>query len=283
MQGIINFLTSIVTLNGSFEWSYVWRYLFFGAVLHGVVITILVSVLSQLSGTILGFILYLLRRANVAVLRWIGEAYIWFFRGTPVYVQLLIFYDILPYLNLTRTLQKVTIFQAIGFPQVFFESFLAAFIALSLNEGAYMAEIVRAGIDNIDTGQMEAAKSLGMTYGLAMRRIILPQAARIILPPLGNEFNNMLKTSSLASAIALLELLQTATNIASSNFRVLELLVVASFWYLMMTTAWSFVQLWIERRFNADRQQARSSSTMRERLLGAFGRQGSGAVVGKGR
>lgn len=130
------------------------------------------------------------------------------------------------------------------------DSFVAALLALSLNEGAYMAEIVRAGIDAVDDGQLEAAKSLGMPYRMAMRWIVLPQAARVIVPPLGNEFNNMLKSSSLASAIALLELLGTVSEIGAASFTTFELYVVASFWYLVLTSIWTIIQALIERRLN---------------------------------
>src|SRR5207248_4739844 len=109
--------------------------------------------------------------------------------------------------------------------------FACILVAFSLNEGAYMAEIIRAGITSVDTGQMEAAKSLGMRFALAMRRIILPQAARVIIPPLGNEFNNMLKTTSIASVIGLFELTYTAQVYGSQSFSYFELLVVATFYY----------------------------------------------------
>jgi polar amino acid transport system permease protein len=160
--------------------------------------------------------------------------------------------------------------------------FVAALLALSWNEGAYMAEIVRAGIDSIDPGQLEAARSLGMTYFVAMRRIVLPQAARTIVPPLGNEFNGMLKNTSLASVIGLTELLQTSINIGNALFLQLELFVVASFWYLMMTTVWTAIQAYIERKLNVsvtDFGPGQGSWT--QRLLG-FGRRGPVAVAGAG-
>jgi len=116
-----------------------------------------------------------------------------------------------------------------------------------------MAEIIRAGITSVDTGQMEAAKSLGMRFALAMRRIVLPQAARVIVPPLGNEFNNMLKTTSLASIIGLLELTGTAQVYGSEGFIIFELLIVATFYYLVLTSLWGYVQNWIENRMDPNR------------------------------
>src|SRR3989442_14983655 len=164
-------------------------------------------------------------------------AYIWFFRGSPLLVQVLLLFDGLPRLSSALVLDPI----------------VCVLIAFSFNEGAYMAEIVRAGITSVDAGQMEAAKSLGMRYALAMRRIILPQAARVIIPPLGNEFNNMLKTTSIASVIGLLELTGTAETYGSQTLIIFELLIVATVYYLALTTLWGYVQSWIENRLNPDR------------------------------
>ncbi|HLY29950.1 MAG TPA: amino acid ABC transporter permease, partial [Ktedonobacterales bacterium] len=185
-------------------------------------------------------------------------------------------------LNLARPLRNLDIFTPLGFVGIFTDSFIAGMVALSLNEGAYMAEIVRAGIDSIDIGQMEAAKSLGMTYAQGMRRIVLPQAMRVIIPPLGNEFNNMLKTTSLVSTISLYELLGAAEQIGNFQFRTLELLVTASIWYLAMTTVWGFIQAQIERRFNASTlDPALRDIPWWQRILGLRGRSAPApALVG---
>jgi polar amino acid transport system permease protein len=165
--------------------------------------------------------------------------HIWLFRGSPLLVQILILYDgipeVFPYLTPYLTVYSV------------------ALIALSFNKGAYMAEIIRAGITSVDLGQMEAAISLGMRYPLAMRRIVLPQAARVIVPPLGNEFNNMLKTTSLASVIGLYELTYTAQVYGSPGFVIFELLMVATFYYLLLTTLWGYIPNWIENRIDPNR------------------------------
>jgi polar amino acid transport system permease protein len=126
-------------------------------------------------------------------------------------------------------------------------------VAFSLNEAAYMAEIIRASIGSVDTGQMEAAKALGMRYSLAMRRVVLPQAARVIIPPLGNEFNNMLKSTSIASVIGLLELTGTAEVYGAQSFTIFELLIVATVFYLLLTSLWEIVQRRIENSLNPDR------------------------------
>jgi polar amino acid transport system permease protein len=254
LNQILQFLQSVVTLNHSFTWDYVWKYLFFPAIIQGTILTLILSVISQFLGTLIGLLLYFVRRSNSRLLRSLAGVYILFFRGTPLLVQVLMFSFLFPYLNLARPLRNVDLFNHLGFTHgvgpIFLDLFIAAIIAFSLNEGAYMAEIVRAGIDAIDVGQLEAARSLGMTYTVAMRRIILPQAFRVIIPPLGNEFNNMLKNTSLAAAAGLTELLSTAEVIGGSLFATLELLLVASLWYLAMTSVWTTVQAAIERRLN---------------------------------
>ncbi len=224
-------------------------------ILQGIIITVVLAILAQATGALIGLILYFMRRARFKPIGWIAEAYIWLFRGTPLLVQILAVYLSTAYFSLARPLQASDIFVTLGFDPSGFggalRPFVAGFLALALNEGAYMAEIVRAGIDSIDSGQMEAAKSLGMTYWMGMRRIVLPQAMRVILPPLGNEFNSMLKNTSLVSVITLYDLLGAADAIGSASFLTLELLTIASFWYLMMTTIWTIIQAAIERRFNA--------------------------------
>ena len=199
--------------------------------------------------------------------------HIWFFRGTPLLVQIYLVFYLINYLGFDHPLNAINFFPAIGYSQVQMYGFAAALLGLSWNEGAYMAEIVRAGIDSIDPGQLEVARSLGMTYFVAMRRIVLPQAARTIVPPLGNEFNGMLKNTSLAGVIALVELYQTTNGLGGTLGRNLELAAVASFWYLMMTTVWTAIQAYIERKLNVsvtDFGPGQGSWT--QRLLG-FGRR----------
>ena len=253
---ILNFFQQILTLNGTFDWSYVQGFLFDSSILQGVLITIILSVLAQLFGSLIGLGLYFLRRSRWTPLRVLGNAYVGFFRGTPLLVQLLFLSEFIADIHLARPLIATHIFQNLGFTiQVPVDEFFAALLALALNEGAYMAEIVRAGIDSIDVGQLEAARSLGMTYGMAMRRIVLPQAMRVIIPPLGNEFNSMLKSSSLASVIAVFELLKVAQDRATLTGAVLELLVVAALWYLALTTVWGVIQGIIERRLGASTRE----------------------------
>src|SRR6266704_160783 len=200
-------------------------------------ITLWISVVAQTCGVILGLFIALMRMSRYRFLSGPARAYIWFFRGSPLLVQVLLLWDGLPRLA----------------PSLLLPGWAAVVIAFSLNEGAYMAEITRAGITSVDPGQMEAANSLGMRYALAMRRIILPQAARVIIPPLGNEFNNMLKNTSIASVIGLEELTGTAEIFGSPTFSIFELLIVATFYYLLLTTVWGYIQKWIENRLDPNR------------------------------
>jgi len=144
----------------------------------------------------------------------------------------------------------------------------AGIVALAINEGAYMREIIRSGIDAIDPGQMEAARSLGMTHALAMRRIVLPQAARVIVPPLGNEFNGMLKTTSLLAFIGVYELFQDAEVHYSNTFQPVEYFVAVAWWYLLLTLVWALIQAQIEHRLTASERERKLS--VRERLVAAW-------------
>ncbi|MBI2777985.1 MAG: amino acid ABC transporter permease [Chloroflexi bacterium] len=218
------------------------------ALLNGLAITIYVAIFAQVAGTMLGTLSALAGMSRRRVLRAISAVYVWFFRGTPLLVQLFLVYFGTPYL-----LGGLDLFPrdvSIGFLDIR-GAVLAGLVALSINEGAYMSEIVRAGILSVDPGQTEAAKSLGMTYGLTMRRIVLPQALRVIVPPLGNEFNNMLKTTSLMSVIAVEELFRIAQAANSATFKTFEAYLGVALYYLALTTIWSTIQGRIERRLGA--------------------------------
>ncbi|HMA35224.1 MAG TPA: amino acid ABC transporter permease [Chloroflexia bacterium] len=220
-----------------FDWGFIAAHFFDRSLIDGAVMTIFLSVVAQVAGVLLGLLAALMKLSKNPILNGIASFYIWLFRGTPLLVQLIVF---------------ATGLYEIG---IHLELLAAALLALSLNEGAYMAEIVRAGIESIDPGQMEAAKSLGMTYGTGMRRIVLPQAARVILPPLGNEFNNMLKSSSLASVISIKELLDKAGDLNHLYFKTLETFMIVSCYYLAMTTVVTVVQGWTESRLGDRRGQ----------------------------
>jgi polar amino acid transport system permease protein len=227
------------------------KYLFQSLILRGLKATIILAVLAQATGIVLGVIFATMRLSKNPVLSTVAWFYIWFFRGTPVLVQLYFWYNALPTVFHTLTIAipftHVTLYSQ---PMTtFMTAFMAAFLGLSLNEGAYMAEIVRAGIIGVDEGQVEAAQALGMTSRLTMRRIVLPQAMRVIIPPTGNEFISMLKTTSLASIVTYGELLRRAGDIYSTNLEVQQLLIVVSIWYLTLTTIASIGQFYLERYF----------------------------------
>lgn len=257
--------------------SYQYRWDFFldsvfrpsGRILSGLWLTVWISVVSQVIGVVLGVFGAVGRISRAGPFRAVANFYVWLFRGTPLLVQIMIIYF---GLGVTGIYQWPDL--TIG-PVVIPGKVQAGIVALGVNEGAYMTEIVRAGILSIDPGQMEAAKSLGMPYGLAMRRIVLPQAARVIVPPLGNEFNNMLKTTSLLVIIGVQELFVTFEQLNASGsmtFHPLELFLAAAVWYLLLTTIWSIIQARIEARLGRGVAGAGGGGpSLRERLFGRGG------------
>ncbi|HEX7492174.1 MAG TPA: amino acid ABC transporter permease [Candidatus Limnocylindrales bacterium] len=220
------------------------------AIINGLWLTIVISIVAQVIGVVLGVFAAIGKMAKYGPFRWAANIYIWIFRGTPLLVQLAFFFYGFQSAGIVKWPGLV-----VG-PIDILPEILAGIVILGVNEGAYMAEIVRAGIISVDPGQTEAAKSLGMTYGQTMRRIVLPQAARVIIPPLGNEFNNMLKTTSLLSILSIFELYNTFSNLSGSTYASFEFLGACAIWYLMLTTVWSFFQGWIERRLAKGTQQS---------------------------
>ena len=222
------------------DWHIIWLRIFHpdNVFARALWATVYIAVVSQILGVLLGLLAALMRMSRIAPLRWISGIYVWIFRGTPLLVQIFFIY----------TTFNTPAFNFGHFWAVPSEA-TTGILALSINEGAYMREIIRAGIDSIDRGQMEAAKSLGMRYGQAMRRIILPQAARVIVPPLGNEFNNMMKNTALVYTIGVYELFADAQQKYSTALKS-EYFVAVAIWYLLLTTAWTFIQSWIERRLS---------------------------------
>jgi polar amino acid transport system permease protein len=240
-------------------------------------VTIVVSVVAQILGVVLGVLAALGKMSRIVPLRVIANLYIWFFRGTPLLVQLAFFYYGFGAAHVWDW-SDVTLF---GF---FIPGAVqAAMVILGVNEGAYMAEIIRAGIMAVDPGQTEAAKSLGMTYRLTMTRIVLPQAARVIIPPLGNEFNNMLKTTSLISVLSVVETYEHYVIIQGLNYRPFEAYAACALWFLLMTTIWGFVQARIEVRFARGTETGSAAPRgpgLRTRVFGA--RAGIGEAGGLG-
>src|SRR4029453_1156522 len=235
--------------NSRFEWDIVGHYFTSSRILHGLVLTIELTVTAMAIGIALGILLAVMRLSPNPLVSGASWLYIWLFRGTPVLVQILLWYNIAAlYPRFALGIPFGPTFAHVNASSVI-TPFVAGMLALGLNEGAYMAEIVRAGIISVPEGQTQAAQSLGMTRLLSLRRIVLPQAMRVIVPPTGNETISMLKTTSLVSVIAVTELTYSAQLIYSVNYRTIQLLIVQSIWYLIVTTLLTMGQFYIERYF----------------------------------
>jgi len=262
-----------IASNPRFQWGIIRHFLFSAPILRGVVVTIELTLAAMAIGIALGVLLAVMRLSPNPVVASVSWVYIWLFRGTPVLVQILFWYNIAalyPRFGLGipfgPTFAHLTTGSAIT-------PFVAGVLALGLNEGAYMAEIVRAGIISVPEGQTQAAQSLGMTRLMTMRRIVLPQAMRVIVPPTGNETISMLKTTSLVSVIAVTDLLYAAEVIYSRNYRVIQLLIVASLWYLVLTTVATVGQYYVERHYarGASRELPETPLQRLRRNLFTFG------------
>ena len=227
------------------SWSGFIEYLTNPFIMAGAVTTLWLTAVSIVGGLVLGFLLALMKLSKRRFISAPASAYVWLFRGTPLLVQLIVIYTGLPQLGI-----KLSVVES-------------ALIGLTLNEAAYLAEIVRAGITAVSQGQVGAARALGMREAQIMRYIVLPQALRIIVPPLGNSVNGLLKTTSVTSVISMEELLRRTQVLIQERFMVLELFAVAAIYYLAMTTLWDAVQRRIERRFGRAYQQVAASSDQR--------------------
>lgn len=229
---------------GDINWGAIPDNFFDDRILRGVRETLILTFLSMLIGVVGGVVLAVMRLSKNPVTSSIAWFYIWFFRGTPVLVQLFVWFNlgfVFDYVNLGPVYKDEW--------SDFMTPFLTALLGLGLNEAAYMAEICRAGLLSVDEGQTEAAHALGMSHNKTLRRVVLPQAMRVVVPPTGNEFINMLKTSSLVVAVQYPDLLRAAQDIASVSFAVMEMFFVASIWYLILTTVFSIGQFYLERHY----------------------------------
>jgi len=252
-----------ISRNEIFHFTTVSAYMFDPRILEGVVITLYITCGSMLIGLVLGIVLAVMRVSDNPVTQTAAGSFIWFFRGTPVLVQLIFWFNIgIIFPSVSLGIPGGPVLFDIS-TNVLMTATVTALLGLGLNEGAYMSEIVRAGILSVDRGQREAARALGMPPGKVLSRIILPQALRVIIPPTGNQFISLLKTSSLISVIAAGDLLTQATRIYNENFRILELLVVASIWYLLLTTVFSVLQYYIERRYSRGFAEANEITFLR--------------------
>ncbi|QRP46188.1 amino acid ABC transporter permease [Amycolatopsis sp. FDAARGOS 1241] len=262
---------SLIT-NPNFQWPVVWDYLFNDRILRGLTNTLILTGISMVIGIIGGILLAVMRLSPNPLMKSAAGIYIWLFRGTPLITQLLVWN-----------------FLAFAYPRIglgvpfgpefvswdtntLISQFTASLLGLGLNEAAYMAEIVRGGIQSVDSGQLEAASALGMSRGKTLRRIILPQAMRVIIPPTGNETISMLKTTSLVVAIGYTELTVAAQTIYAQNFKTVPLLLVAVIWYLIMTSILTIIQFFIERYFSRGTGRTGApAQTWRNRLFSRGG------------
>ncbi|MGC4011217.1 MAG: amino acid ABC transporter permease [Pseudomonas sp.] len=254
----------------NFSWDVFWQYLLRPSdiYLYGLWLTCVIAVSAMLLGCVLGLLAALMRLSTNPLLQYPVRFYVWLMRGTPLLVQVVFLYTALAAGGIFR-------FEDLDLGMFILPGNIqAAIIALGLNEGAYMAEIIRAGIGAVDKGQYEAGKSLGMTFPRLMRRIVLPQAFRVIVPPLGNEFNVMLKNTTLVSVIGVQELLLSTQMVTSATFRVFELYLVVAIYFLALTTLWGFFQRWLEVRFGKSDGQPAASNRL-------FGRQAMKLLRGR--
>ncbi|MER5688002.1 amino acid ABC transporter permease [Streptomyces sp. NPDC002205] len=256
--------------NKNLHWDIVGRYVFADLVFSGLVTTLWLTAAAMTIGLGLGVLVAVMRLSSNPVLRTLGTAFVWVFRSTPLLVQIIfwgyagaLYQHVLigvPFTHITL-LQADT--NALLTPTV------AALLALGLNEAAYASEIVRAGIQSVDPGQTEAGHSLGMRASLTTRRIVLPQAMRVIIPPLGNESINMLKMTALVSVISAHDLMSNIQDVYAQNYQVIPMLVVASIWYLILVTALSLPQSWLERRYGRGLGPAAAAGPLQRLVAGA--------------
>jgi polar amino acid transport system permease protein len=242
-------LIHMLVTNPNLEWNVFGKFFFEGGVLKGLVATLELTVIAMAIGIVGGIVLALMRLSANPMLSSAAWLYIWFFRGTPVLVQLIFWF------NIKALIGDVSLGIPFGTTFITWDvnslvtTFIAAILGLGLNEAAYMSEIVRAGILSVDEGQTEASQALGMRRLKIMRRIVLPQAMRVIIPPTGNETISMLKTTSLVSTIAFTELLKAGQDIYNANYKTIPLLIVVSTWYIVITSVLSVGQYYLERYY----------------------------------
>jgi polar amino acid transport system permease protein len=243
--------------DGQIAWNVVAQFFTAPAIMAGLVNTVVMTACAMALGLTLGVVFAIMYMSPNPVLRGSALFYIWFFRGTPLLLQLLLWFNL------------ALVFPKLGIPGIFemrtvdvMTPFVATLLGLGMNQGAYTAEVIRSGILSVDAGQTEAAKSIGMSRLTVLRRIVLPQAMRVIIPPVGNEFISMVKLTSIASVIQYSEILRNAQTIYYANARVIELLIVAAGWYLMIVTLLQIGQFFLERHFSKGRGERRPKAEL---------------------
>lgn len=245
---VANFVL-LVASNKNFGWPVVFRYLFDPVVMQGLSTTLILTVIAMTLGVALGLPIAIARMSDDKLLGGLAWVFVWFFRGTPLLVQLILLY------NLSYLFPQISLAIPFGPALLSWNTndvitpLTAAILGLALNEAAYMAEIIRAGLLSVDRGQVETADAFGMSRGRTLRRIVLPQAMRAIVPPTGNQLISMIKGTSLVSVIAMSDLLYSVQSIYNRTFEVIPMLLVAVIWYLAITSVLNVVQSRIERHY----------------------------------
>lgn len=259
-------LIVVLGAQGDIDYAAIPGYLISPIILEGLVNTIVLAVAAQVTAIVIGVAIALMRVSRNPVASAFAAAYIWLLRGLPVLLQILLWFNlalIFPRIQLGLPWSETMLMDVSTNDLI--TTFTAAFLGLALNESAYMAEIVRAGLKSVDRGQIEASQSIGQTPAQRMARIVLPQAMRVIIPPTGNDFINMLKGTAMASVIGYTELIRAANNISSFNLQVMETLIAAAIWYMVIVSVASVGQHYLERAF--DRQDRRPGTPRSGSLL----------------
>jgi polar amino acid transport system permease protein len=261
------FLQVLVT-NKNMQWSVVAEYMFNPAILSGLGMTLLLTFIAMILGLAIGIVLAIMRLSSSRVFQSVSWGWIWFFRGVPPLVQLIFWY------NLALLLPEISIGIPFDGPKLLswntnalITPFSAAIMGLAFTESAYAAEMIRAGIQAVNVGQTEAAATLGMTRGQTLRRIVLPQALRIVIPPIGNDTISMLKFTSLVSVLALPDLLYSAQMVYARTYQTVPLLLVATIWYLVLTTILTVVEHAVEHRLKSEHNAKKSGRLFSFRLF----------------
>ncbi|MEU3794411.1 amino acid ABC transporter permease [Streptomyces fructofermentans] len=265
-------LVGSLAKNRNLHWDIIGDYLFAPLIFDGLATTVWLTAAAMSIGMGVGTLIAVMRLSASPVLYGLATFFVWIFRGTPLLVQI-IFWGyaaaLYKFVKVGVPFTDITFFQAET--NALLTPAIAALLALGLNEAAYASEIVRAGIQSVDSGQTEAAHSLGMRPGLTMRRIVLPQAMRVIIPPMGNETINMLKMTALVSVISAHDLMSNIQDVYAQNYQVIPMLVVASIWYLALVTLLSIPQAWLERRYGRGTTRAGHVSPLNRMFGGASG------------
>lgn len=251
-------LVYIFTTSENLRWDQVWHYLFLSPILMGLWVTIRLTVLTVIIGSLIGVLVAMMALSDSPVARVLSSIYIWIFRGTPLLVQIIIFF------NLALFIPTIGIGKYSVSTNSIMTSFVTALISLGLYQGAYMSEIIRGGILSVPVGQREAALSQGLSKGQTMQRIIFPQAMRVIIPATGNQAISTLKSTALVSVIAANDLLTQAQIIYYRNYLIIELLFVASIWYLVLTTIGSIGQAFLEDKYSAGAERTERATIFKQ-------------------